>query len=507
MDKSVTEGRTPLVPWIDRIFIFFSTLMVTFPISPLNSPTTNIDSGVFLYIGWRILHGEIPYRDIWDHKPPIIYYINALGLAISDGSRWGVWVIEFIVVLLAAYLSFRLFEKVFGKTSALVATFLWLFNLVFLLLSGNLTEEYVLVLQFASLYLFYRLAEGQRKPYGFFVIGLLGGIAFLTKQTTIGIWVSIGIILLFQIFTKQNPKKRLSELALMTIGVFLVLAIVSGYFYFHNALSDFWDTAFKYSFIYSRTQSAGIVDRLKNAFNLKYLSHYGLFPIAVIGMVIFSFLRKEKRGSAQMLLLYLAAIDVILELILINIPGHAYEHYYITILPALAVFCAFAISKINFTPEGEIKGRKTPYRIAFLLLALLSIGSIREYASNFLSQRDAYDAEAITYVQKNTSDDDSVFIWGTQHAMVNFYSNRVSTSKYIYVFPLLRIGYTSEDRILEFLDELDKGKPAMIINAEPTKGFMKFPINTPAIEDKIDQLMSQYYLADYLGDWQVYKPK
>jgi hypothetical protein len=208
-----------------------------------------------------------------------------------------------------------------------------------------------------------------------------------------------------------------------------------------------------------------------------------------------------------MLLLYLAAIDVILELILINIPGHAYEHYYITILPALAVFCAFAISKINFTPEGEIKGRKTPYRIAFLLLALLSIGSIREYASNFLSQRDAYDAEAITYVQKNTSDDESVFIWGTQHAMVNFYSNRVSTSKYIYVFPLLRIGYTSEDRILEFLDELDKGKPAMIINAEPTKGFMKFPINTPAIEDKIDQLMSQYYLADYLGDWQVYKPK
>lgn len=273
MDKSVTEGRTPLIPWIDRIFIFFSTLMVTFPISPLNSPTTNIDSGVFLYIGWRILHGEIPYRDIWDHKPPIIYYINALGLAISNGSRWGVWVIEFIVVLLAAYLSFRLFEKVFGKTSALVATFLWLFNLVFFLLSGNLTEEYVLVLQFASLYLFYRLAEGQRKPYGFFVIGLLGGIAFLTKQTTIGIWVSIGIILLFQIFTKQNPKKRLSELALMTIGVFLVLAIVSGYFYFHNALSDFWDTAFKYSFIYSRTQSAGIVDRLKNAFNLKYLSH------------------------------------------------------------------------------------------------------------------------------------------------------------------------------------------------------------------------------------------
>jgi len=100
-----------------------------------------------------------------------------------------------------------------------------------------------------------------------------------------------------------------------------------------------------------------------------------------------------------------------------------------------------------------------------------------------------------------------VFIWGAQHAMVNFYSNRASPSKYIYVFPLQRIGYTSEDKILEFLEELEKGKPALIINAEPKKGFMKFPIHTPAIEEKINQLMGQYYQADFLGEWQVYKLK
>ncbi len=51
----------------------------------------NRDSGAFLYIGQRILKGDIPYRDIWDHKPPCIFFINALGLFIGRGAIWGVW--------------------------------------------------------------------------------------------------------------------------------------------------------------------------------------------------------------------------------------------------------------------------------------------------------------------------------------------------------------------------------------------------------------------------------
>lgn|GEM_PF-2177983 len=232
-----------------------------------------------------------------------------------------------------------------------------------------------------------------------------------------------------------------------------------------------------------------------------------MFTLSVIGIVIYFFFRKGKGSSPQKLLLDLVAIDIILELFLINIPGHTYEHYYIMILPALAVFCAFAISRIKFTLEGENIGPKTHYLIVFLLLVLLSIGSIREFASNFLSLREATDAEAIAYVQKNTSNDETVFIWGAQQARINFYSTRASPSKYIFVYHLLRVGYTSEDRILEFLDELDEGKPALIINAESKKEFMKFPISSPVIEEKVNQLMEQYYLADLIGEWPVYKLK
>lgn len=82
------------------IYIFLIFLILILIVGILSLPTKeNIpgrDSGVFLYIGQQILDGSIPYRDIWDHKGPVIYYINAVGLFIGHGSLWGVWLVQLI---------------------------------------------------------------------------------------------------------------------------------------------------------------------------------------------------------------------------------------------------------------------------------------------------------------------------------------------------------------------------------------------------------------------------
>lgn len=44
--------------------------------SVLLSPFPGWDSGVFLYFGNGILKGLIPYRDMIDHKGPLIYYTS-----------------------------------------------------------------------------------------------------------------------------------------------------------------------------------------------------------------------------------------------------------------------------------------------------------------------------------------------------------------------------------------------------------------------------------------------
>src|SRR5580765_7577165 len=72
------------------------TIIALFPSNPNSMTLPSRDSGVFLYVGWRFLNGDIPYRDVWDHKPPLIYFVDALGLTLTPHSLWGVWFLQFI---------------------------------------------------------------------------------------------------------------------------------------------------------------------------------------------------------------------------------------------------------------------------------------------------------------------------------------------------------------------------------------------------------------------------
>lgn len=54
------------------------------------------DSSVFRYVAYVMKKGGIPYRDTFDHKGPVLYLINYLGLLINLN---GVWIVEVIFML------------------------------------------------------------------------------------------------------------------------------------------------------------------------------------------------------------------------------------------------------------------------------------------------------------------------------------------------------------------------------------------------------------------------
>src|SRR5574338_310520 len=60
----------------------------------------NRDGGLFMYMGDQLLEGKVLYTDIWDNKGPLIFYLNALGLFLGKGYRWGGWGLEVIFVFL-----------------------------------------------------------------------------------------------------------------------------------------------------------------------------------------------------------------------------------------------------------------------------------------------------------------------------------------------------------------------------------------------------------------------
>ena len=130
------------------------TLIALFPSNPNNMTLPSRDSGVFLYMAWRLLSGDIPYRDVWDHKPPLIYFVDALGLALAPDSLWGIWGIRFLFIFFTFFFVYKLLDQEFGLFAALAGSLTLTSGLLTILEKGNVTEEYALVFQAVSFWLF-----------------------------------------------------------------------------------------------------------------------------------------------------------------------------------------------------------------------------------------------------------------------------------------------------------------------------------------------------------------
>lgn len=104
-----------------------------------------VDSGVFLYIGHALLIGQVPYKDVWDHKSPGIYFIDALGLWLGRGSLWGVWLLEVISLALSGWLTYGAIRRDFGAVPALFGALAWVCSVPLVCNGGNVTEEWALL--------------------------------------------------------------------------------------------------------------------------------------------------------------------------------------------------------------------------------------------------------------------------------------------------------------------------------------------------------------------------
>lgn len=66
--------------YVYMILIIFG-ILISFQssTSPMNTEATSTDVSVWISIAKKMEHGQVMYRDIFDHKGPILYLIYYLG--------------------------------------------------------------------------------------------------------------------------------------------------------------------------------------------------------------------------------------------------------------------------------------------------------------------------------------------------------------------------------------------------------------------------------------------
>jgi hypothetical protein len=416
------------------------------------------DAGVFFYAAQRLLDGGAPYRDIWDHKPPGVYFVDAVGLALAG--RTGVWLVQVAFLVAAVLLGYRALRREFGDLAAFVGSLAWLVTLPRLFLEyGQVTfvEFFALPLQFGALLLLedIRTLPGRRAV----AIGVFGGGALLLKPTLAGIWIAIGIVTLI-----QRRRGAVIPLALIAVGALIPLAIVAAWAAARGVLGDMVDQALVYNRAYAAF--APVSDRVQAVLSGLRLTLPSGLAVVAVGAWLYALLAR-RLGSA---LLGVALVAFPIEIVL-STWGRGYHYYFIPWLPSMAILAAFAVSELRRTVPARVLSP------ALVLAVLVMCGPPALLVARLALTTDGgRSSSAAAYVAANTRSSDTVLIWGS-HSEVLFLAGRRSPTRYVYQYaPLATRGYATADRVGELLSDLQRAKPALILDAS-SESFVTPPLD------------------------------
>lgn len=434
-------------------------LLQSFPVTNLPSR----DGGVYSYIGSEIVRGKLPYMDAWESKPPGIFYLNALAIAL--GGRWSIWLFEYVFLLAAVWLGYQIMLRRWGDLPALTGTLLWLFSLNIVLFGGNYTEEYSLPFSFLAFYLFSSSLERKSTQCYDFAIGLSGGLSFVLRPNNIGVQLAIGLTIL--LFGLREREYLRTSARLLMLGIGFVLPFVSFVIYFaaQQSLRPMMDAALFYNFSYTGEHAQPLSALQMGFFFLNITAITAL--VGYVTIIFAARKRIEVTKNLQWHVLLLICWPV--EILLSSLSGRSYNHYFICWLPIISLLCAFAVSHYGQRVMAVLSERRS-LTYSFLI-AILLIGAgpnLKPYgdaARNLLIGKKLSEQidPVSAYVQEHTKPGDKVLVWGAQ-AGINYLSEREAPTAY-FLYPLFIPSPVTVPMADRFLLDIKENPPALIVDA------------------------------------------
>lgn len=203
---------------ISAILLFFTSKCS--PLYPLNDWP---DANVFLSAGKGMLEGKVMFRDLYDHKGPLLFALHALCALVSTDSFLGVWFLEiilFALFLLTAYKLIALYanERIAFFSLTLLGAML-LTSISFQM--GDSAEELALPMMLWPLY---RLMVSLRRDDGRItrwqqgITGFLLGCVFWLKFTLVGIPAAVCLMLAWLGLKHHGVRGALTHIGWMLLG-------------------------------------------------------------------------------------------------------------------------------------------------------------------------------------------------------------------------------------------------------------------------------------------------
>ncbi|MCL6520464.1 MAG: glycosyltransferase family 39 protein [Armatimonadetes bacterium] len=453
------------------VVLFCATIRIRLLPTPLER-----DEGEYAYAGQLILQGIPPYVRVYNMKLPGTYAVYAIAMALFGQNPTGIHLGLLFVNATTIILVFLLARKLFDTLTGLVASA----SFGILSLGASVLGVFAHATHFVTLpaiggLLLLLKAKELRSRSMLFWSGLCLGLAFLMKQHGI-FFVIFGAsyILIYNAHFSLRQEKigflnqKLVDAAIFLLGAAVPLVLTCLILLLTGALQKFWFWTWTYALQYVTETSFSTGCKLfRSGIGYVVQSAPALWILAGLGLICL-FADREWRKRAPfvggLLLFSFFAIC----------PGFYFRsHYFIVVLPVLAILNGIAVSTIYNIAE---RIHAPIYRKAAVLAFLLILGYSIFQQKTFLFKatpcevcRLSYGAacfpealEVGKYIRENSTKDDRIVVLGSEPE-IYFYSRRMSATGYIYMYPLMESSPLAEKMQREMIKETMASRPKFLI--------------------------------------------
>ncbi len=471
------------------------------------------DEGEYAYAGQLLLQGIPPYKLAFNMKLPGTYITYALIMAAFGQTATAIHVGLLLANIATIVLLFFLTRRVLDSLAATVAagSYALLSASPSVLGFAGHATHFVVLAALAGLLVTLRATDSERLSF-FALGGFFLGLAFLMKQPGI-FFVLFALVYLIKEQMGAGVKSHdlFKKLVAFSGAAALPFAFTCLWLWKAGVFSRFWFWTFTYGRLY------GTMIGVRDARSI-LLANGGqvvgsalmIWVLAGVGLIAIWL----KRGSPDKF--FLPAF--LLFSFLAVCPGFYFrEHYFILMLPAVAMLAGSAVS----IGTEELRGRTTHKSLRFAPVALFLVA----FGYTFFQQwrfwfemdpisasRSVYGAnpfpEAVQiadFLRTHTSPSEPIAVVGSEPEIF-FYSHRHSATGYIYTYPLMEPQPYALTMQKEMISEIENVRPKFLVFVNVPTSWLRRKDSEPLILAWTQKYVAENYrldgFVDILGDTQ-----
>jgi hypothetical protein len=501
------------------------------------------DQATYLYIGQRLWDGKQLYRDVWDIKPPEIFYLYAVIVKIFGDVMWSVGLVDIIWLLIVSCFIFKFAERQLGTSPAVVAVVLhaaarrWLGYW-----DAAQPENFLILFVFAAYFL--SSYKGRLSWVCDLLSGMFFAAAFWVKYNAVA-FVPMVLVLPYLDFTPLARDAGLPRFTLSgrewikrsgfwAAGFAGVAMVVVGYLAWVGA----WPAMHESQFVILPRHNAMVIENSRSYWLLVYRNigvAFGWWSLLVAAVAILV-ARRTRDFSATLPVFLATAIGVLCTAMQARLPTYAFETCY----PFFAMLGGYLAVKIfqafrRISRQCWGRGWRLAAILVWIVFANLAYLPLPDAAMQ--CKLDLNDLEAwwhnrdtfyrnypwarrisqfdgqmhvIEYLRQNSGPQDGVYIWGTQ-ALIYFRAHRNPPTRFVVNLDLTSL-WTPPSWRRELVRSLEAAPPKYIVVVR-NDGERIVPFNFPDSDVYLRQrypallefVTSYYQKVDDYQDFAIYR--